>query len=89
MVTLEASPSSRASRCVDVRPTGARVMRVAMLLVSATAFVFVGTPTAAADPALTSNHIRSTWDPPPPCRGEKPGFCPDTPFVQSRQPLGA
>jgi hypothetical protein len=67
----------------------ARIMRVATLLVLAAAFVFVGAPTVAAVPVVASNHIRSTLDPPPPCRGEKPGFCPDIPFVillvQSRQ----
>lgn len=40
--------------------------------------------------ALTSTnaHMNSTADPPPPCRGEKPGICPDTPFMQMNQPPG-
>jgi hypothetical protein len=34
---------------------------------------------------LASHHMASTLDPPvpPPCSGEKPGVCPDSPFTQS------
>ena len=60
--------------------------RVATLPVLAAALIVVGAPAAAATPTPTSNYMSSTVDPPPPCRGEKPGLCPDTPFVQINQP---
>lgn len=81
MVNLETRPNGEASRSVHVQSSHARIMRVATLLVLAAAFVSVGAPTAAAAPTFTGDHVMSTLDFPPPCRGEKPGFCPDIPFV--------
>jgi hypothetical protein len=71
-----------------VQSSRACIGRVATLLVLTAALIVVGTPATAAAPTSTSSHMSSTVDPPPPCRGEKPGLCPDTPFVQTNQSPG-
>jgi hypothetical protein len=76
-------PNDRALKNVHVRSLRTRIVKVVTLLVLATSFVLADVPTAEATPALASNHTRSTVDPPSPCRGEKPGICPDVPFIQT------
>ena len=89
MININTLLESGASRSVHVQPSHARTRRVATLLVLAAALIFVGAPAAAAAPTSTSNHLSATVDPPAPCRGEKPGLCPDIPFVQVNRPAGS
>ncbi len=51
-------------------------MKVTAALLMAAAFILTGAPTATAAPAFTDNHLLSSFDPPPPCRLDKPGVCP-------------
>jgi hypothetical protein len=81
MINLKLRPNGGASRYVHAQSAGIHIMRVVMLLVLAASFVLVDVPTAEATPVLVSNHTRSTVDPPSPCRGEKPGICPDNPLI--------
>jgi hypothetical protein len=80
MINLERRPNGRASRNVHVRSLRTRIVKAVTLVVLAASFVLADVPTAEATPALASNHARSTVDSPSPCRGEKPGICPDFPF---------
>jgi hypothetical protein len=88
MISINTLLESGASRSVHGHSSSARTKRAVTLLVLPAALILVGAPAEAAAPTSTSNQMSSTVDPPPPCRGEKPGLCPDTPFVQPNQPAG-
>ena len=85
MIDIKTVLKSGALRSIHAQSSRARTTRVATLLVLTTTLIFAGAPAAVAAPTSTSNHMNSTVDPLPPCRGEKPGLCPDTPFVQINQ----
>jgi hypothetical protein len=82
MINLKPRPTGGASRYVHVQSARTHITKVVItLLVLAASFLLVNIPTAEATPVLASNHTSSTVDPPSPCRGEKPGICPDNPFI--------
>ena len=83
MINLRPRPNGGASRYVHVQSARTHIMKVVTLLVLAALILLVDVPTAEATPVLVSNHTSSTVDPPSPCRGEKPGICPDFPFIQT------
>jgi hypothetical protein len=83
MINIDSRPNGMASIHVHVRSLRTRIVKVVALLALAASFVLADLPPAEASLGLASNHTRSTVDPPSPCRGEKPGICPDFPFIQS------
>lgn len=68
-----------------VHVTGRSVRKQIRMAISAllfaTAFIFAAAPAAIAAEAVTNNSVASFWQYDP-CRGEKPGVCPDYSFDQ-------
>lgn len=83
MIGSEKPPASGAARGSLVRSVRERALKVVAALFVATAFVLMGAPTATAAPALMDNHTPSSIV--PPCRGDRPGFCPGPATVQSHE----
>jgi hypothetical protein len=80
MITAEIPPASGAPRGAHAQSSRKRIAIATLLLTAA--FVVTGAPTAAAAPVLAGNHVMFASDPPPPCRGDKPGVCPYLPSTQ-------
>lgn len=82
MTSRETPLASEAPRGVHAQSACERAMKVAAMLLLTATFILAGTSTATAAPASTGNYVASAFDPPPPCRGDKPGVCPSSPFAQ-------
>lgn len=72
MISPETPPPSGAPRDAHAQSSGKRIMLVITTLLLAAGFVFSSASTAVAAPTFTNGHIAAA-----PCRGDKPGFCPD------------
>lgn len=86
MISRETPLATRALTSAHARPARERAIKVVAALFLAAAFVLMGTPTAAAAPAFMDNSTSSSFAPTP-CRGERPGFCPGPPTVQSNEQM--
>lgn len=83
MISRETPLASGAPRGAHVRSACERVMKVVTALLFTATFLLAGASTATAAPASTSDYATSVFAPPSPCRGDKPGVCPSSPFAQS------
>lgn len=81
MISPETPLASGAPRSAHARSACERAMKVFAALLFTATFLLAGASTATAAPASTEN-TASAFDPPPPCRGDKPGVCPSSSFSQ-------
>jgi hypothetical protein len=70
MISLETPRASGAARSAHVQLWSKRIMMATAAFLLAAAFVFMGASSATA--ASTDSTLIA------PCRGDKPGFCPDS-----------
>jgi hypothetical protein len=77
------SSDPRAAGELAGRVTGRSMRKQVKMAISAllftTAFIFAAAPAAIAAEAVTNNSVASFWQYDP-CRGQKPGVCPDYSF---------
>ena len=81
MISSEPHPAEGMARGGTGRPARKQVMIAISALLFATAFIFAAAPVATAAEAVANNNIATFWEYDP-CRGEKPGVCPDYSFNQ-------
>lgn len=91
MIIPGASPACGAPRSAHAQSARKRIAIVVSALPLVAAFVLAGAPTATAvtaATAFTNNHVTSTSDlRSRPCRGNKPGVCPNSVDMQGPGPL--
>jgi hypothetical protein len=73
------------SRIVHMQSLRKRLSAVVASVFVAVVLGLTGAPAATATPAFTSNHMAFIMEPPPPCRGDKPGACPYFSYVQENE----
>jgi hypothetical protein len=81
MISSDPRPAEAMARRVTGRSAHKQVMMVISALLFATAFIFATAPAATAAEAVENNGSATFWEYDP-CRGEKPGVCPDYTFRQ-------
>lgn len=70
---------------IHTQPSRKRTTTLVASLLLAAAFGLAVAPAetaATAAPAFTNNHVTFIEEPPAPCRGDKPGVCPNSPFTR-------
>ena len=75
MITTEMPPTDGTPRSVRGLSSRRRAAIVISTFFLAVVFVFTGAPAATAAPTYPSGGVTAFEDPPPPCRGNKPGIC--------------
>lgn len=83
MISLATLPGSRALSSTGVRPPYKRATVMMAMLALLAGFTLTQAPGASAAPVRVHSETTAVSDPPLPCRGEKPGVCPFSPFVQA------
>lgn len=73
MISSETPRAGGAPRSADAQSWRKRITVVIATLLLAAGFGFAGASTATAAPAFVSSHAVE-----PPCRGDKPGICPNS-----------
>jgi hypothetical protein len=81
MISSDPRPAEGMARGVTGRPVHKQGMMAISALLFATAFIFAAAPAATAAEAVANNSLATFWEYDP-CRGEKPGVCPDYSFDQ-------
>lgn len=76
MIGPETPRASGASRNADAQSWRKRITVAVATLLLAAGFVFGSASTATAAPTFTNDHMTA------PCRGEAPGFCPNSSHEQ-------
>lgn len=83
MISPATLPGSRALGSTSVRPPYKHATIMLATLALLVGFTLTQAPVASAAPAGAHSETTAQSDPPLPCRGEKPGVCPFSPFVQA------
>jgi hypothetical protein len=81
MISSDPRPTGGMARGVIGRSVHKQVMMAISALLFSTAFIFAAAPAATAAEAVANNGSGTFWEYDP-CRGEKPGVCPDYTFGQ-------
>jgi hypothetical protein len=82
MIVSETPPAGRAPRRVPGQSARRRAMVVVAMFPLVAAFGFTGAPAVMAASTFTTGHSMLASNPPPPCRGDKPGVCPTSSDLQ-------
>lgn len=83
MIISSTPQASGVPTSIHTQPSRNRTTTLVASFLLAAAFSLAVAPAATAvtaAPALTHNQF--TEEPPAPCRGDKPGVCPNSPFVR-------